>query len=1118
MGRRTGIESLEERALLSATPLGHTSSVLESYSATEAGQDVVAVSVESTNAVVDVIDVSSAVSEQVASSEGYDIDYDLLESGNVRVLGQTGVQKVSTMTYCEVTDSIYIELWEKAISRWEEVIAEGVEDVVYPYAVDGQEGLVVDDLYLYFGFSDSFSSSSSLGSALNAGYYRDGGSGIAATGSLVFNANYFVANPSESIQTVFYNTALHEIGHSLGYNVTHLKALGLLESSSEAPYALDDVFTSPSTYWYYVGENGVEQYQQTYPDYFLAESTTQSAYLMETYTASGSYASHVSSILGTYYQYLNQRDGMTYAISPNFEATITNMTLGVLEDLGYTVDYDFADPIGSPSPEQLTSEAVGKSVVLNWTASAGDLSNSESGQARYQLERLDVTNQLAGGEEDWAVVATDVEGTSWIDSTVEAGHEYSYRVRACYIRSNEEVGVYRAQAGDTITWESDESKFTIYALVNNGSDMVGWTRVVSSTSNKSWTVTELSKTPEDGTTLYRVVAVGAILTETEASKISNVAISTRADDYVPEGYSADDWRALKIFLETTDENGVKNGYKIDGVAYSPDFLQNVTGSVWQKVDGVYRLTSIDWVGYGLVGDLDLTGCSEVAKVNVKNNSIAQVELDSFNVTVLNVSSNNLTTLDVSALVALESLSCADNEIETLSVSSNLNLIYLDSSETLVSELALEDVWNLSTLKCAGTALETLSLAANKELTVLSPWTDSLEYVYLPSGFAGTVSLSDSSASSYEWVADDNVLGRGSSLAFTGADVTVVATLSFEDHTQTVVFYVGQSGEKPAAPSNLTFGALENGQLTMTWIDEAIGEIGYKVYCRVNDGDWTLIDSIVSSPEVSATTGSVVARTAVGINTSNVYEYKVCAYRIASNGAEIESDPATGSYVVETGSQAPMNFVAYDYNAAAETLQLRWDATDNAEYYEVQYRRSDDGGATWLNSWTHAETLSETHRTAVYVHEESYYGFRVRAVAADGTVSDWTELVYSHVATLTKPETFVASDYNIYKQTLELAWSSVESAVSYEVQYRVSSDNGATWSLWTCAETLSESSRTARGVYASCSYEFRVRARSAAGDRSDWTLASFEYSADASVALLDAAFTQELFDEDTSSFI
>ena len=108
-----------------------------------------------------------------------------------------------------------------------------------------------------------------------------------------------------------------------------MSARSLIESVREKPWGLDDLLTSSSYFWYYVGENGVAQYRATFPANFTVVVPGDS-YPMETYTANGSFGAHPSSALGTYYLYINQRDGMNYAISPTFEATITATTLGVL--------------------------------------------------------------------------------------------------------------------------------------------------------------------------------------------------------------------------------------------------------------------------------------------------------------------------------------------------------------------------------------------------------------------------------------------------------------------------------------------------------------------------------------------------------------------------------------------------------------------------------------------------------------------------------------------------------------------------------------------------------------------------------------------------------------------
>ncbi len=788
--RRSGFERLEERALLSATPTG---SILAEYSAAEAAARAPFIVSATPIAPPEIVELPSSLATTDAAVDKYDIDYDVLESGKVRVLAQSGVVQYGSASYCAVPDEIYLELWDRAVARWEEAISVGVADEVYPYSVDDAT-VEIDDLLLYFGFSDDYySNASSLGSALNNGYYRDGGLGVAATGTILFNAKYFVANPAENVQKVFYNTALHEIAHALGYNVTHFNNLGLVDLSTETPFSLDGLFAPNSSYYYYIGENGVEQYLTSYPSDLIVEAAAQDRFLLESYTPSGTFGAHPSALLGTYYLYLNQRDGMTYAISPNFEATITPMTLGVLEDLGYTVNYDVADRLGTPTPKKPEAEAIGKTVVLNWEKSVGDQSNAASGPARYQIERL------ADGDEEWTVVATDVEETTYYDATVEAGREYSYRVRSSYVRSNEDVGVFRASAGDVISWDSDAEKFTVYALVNGGSNLVSWSRIVMSTTSSTWTVP--SSYDE---TLFHVVAVGSTLSSTDPSRITTVAVSENADEYVPDGYSVEDWNAIKRFLALVDDQGTTNGYKVAGASYSPDLLQNVPGLTWKEVDGVVRLTRIEnWSNRGLVGDLDLAGVSELSRVLVSDNALSSVNLDAPALTILNVSGNDLASLDVSKLAALESLNCSDAGLTALDVSNNSNLVFLDCGDNPIADLELGANPALATLKCDGALLATLRVDDAEALRSINPWSASLTEVYLPSGFTGTVDLSDSVATCYEWLKSGEKIGEEPTLTFDGADETVVATLTVDGALQTVYFYVGDS-EPPASNAEICF--------------------------------------------------------------------------------------------------------------------------------------------------------------------------------------------------------------------------------------------------------------------------------------------------------------------------
>ena len=1025
--------------------------------------------------------------------ENFDIDYQLMEKGIVQVLGQSGVQKISSMSYCQIPNKIYLDLWEKALSRWEEVIDSGVEDVVYPYSnIEGEE-IQIDDILLYVGFSDSFSSSSSLGSALNAGYYRDQGRGIAATGSLVFNAKYFTDAPSETVQKVFYNTALHEVAHALGYNVTHLKKLGLIEESTEIPFGLDSIFTESSSYIYYVGANGVLQYQNEFSGEFLSISHTSEAFPMETYTASGSFGAHLSSALGTYYLYLNQRDGMTYSISPSYQATITPITLGIMQDLGFSVNYGQSDPIGSPVPLDLTTVTQGGAVLLNWTSPKNIYASSSSSTCQYQIERLDLTlqhNDSLSSQESWSVIASGVTSTSFTDVAIEPGHEYSYRVKALNLSTNVEVGVYRAQEGDLLEWDSEESNFCIYALTSKGSGLLTWTKVVSSTDQQSWTVSSLSSSPKSGSTLYRVIALGAPLESSEFSKISTIAVSTKAHSYIPSGYDKSDWNAIRGFLELKDEQGIKNGVRIQGSQYSSSNLENIPGLTWTAINGIYYVTSINWNSYGLKGKLSLSSLNYLTNLDVGNNQISSISLPTISLTSLDVSHNRLETLDLRKIYKLETCKCNDNDLSKLDLSDNSNLIYLDCSNNNIAQLDLSAVVQLSILRASHNPIERLSCASQLRINRLDIWNPLLSEVWLPAGFVGTIDVNSSSFDSYEWVRESELLTAAPSYTFDGVDVRVFLTLYSNQQAQKIAFYPGNAQERPETPTDLTFDQYENGNLTISWMDNSTNEIGYKIYCQNNSGHWQLIDTVTSSSETSQRIQYCIK----GVTLSSSLPVKICGYRLDSRGEEIESVPIFGEFLAKEATvEGPRSLQASQYDVDQKNLRLSWDSEYGAIFYEVQYRYASIGSDTWSSAWAQAEILNESSRIAHLVRENRLYEFRIRSFFADGTASAWSNCFFSSAAQLSSPSDLTAYGFSPLAQTLELSWNASESADYYEIQYRISNSQGETWFPWSVADNqCSTTSRTAQRVQLNYNYEFRVRARSNSGEFSDWSTISFSY--------------------------
>ncbi|MBR4834411.1 MAG: hypothetical protein IKU86_08815, partial [Thermoguttaceae bacterium] len=765
--RKLTFDALEERTLLTAA----------SWSAPASCDETV---------------LASEVSLAAENVDRFDVELEVLESGAARYSTQTGVRYSSSLTYCAVPDPTYLELLDRAIARWEEAISEGLPDVEVPSASEGGEtSRLIDDICVTFGFSDSYASANAgLGSAYDYAWRRDDGAGLPATGSLVFNAKYFTANPSETLQTVFYNTALHEVGHALGYNLTTLKAEGFVVSSNEAPLDLPDLF-SKGDYWVYVGENGVENWRETYPN-GLTERTPLS-FAMETSSKSGTFGTHPSSAYGTFYANIGGRDGMTYSISTSYEATITATTLGVLEDLGYSVDYDFVDAVNSPVPTSLTAEICGASVRLNWAKSTGDFSTkvASARPATYTVERRDASDENSV----WTAIATGVDGTSFVDSNCEPGASYRYRIVANDVFSAVDVGLFEASAGERFSWESDGALFQVYALIGSGSNGVSW-KSQGTTKEQFWSANSFSAAPGTGATLYRVVEVGAVIDATSPSRAISVEIPGDADDFIPNGYSETDWNALKRFLETTDSQGVKNGEKIDA-QYGAGFLDELDGVVWKAdATGVKRATAISWPSVGLIGSLDLIGLNALERLDVSGNALTDLTLDSAVLTQLNVGDNALTALDLTNAPALESLRCASNALTEIDLSQNIALIYCDVSFNDLTALDLRVATELSTLKCVGNALAALDLTSNETLGTAVLWNAKLAKVSLPRDFRGVVDLSNTQTSetadftSIHWTdATGAEFDGGFVRTFDGRSATATLATLDGSASQTVAFDV-----------------------------------------------------------------------------------------------------------------------------------------------------------------------------------------------------------------------------------------------------------------------------------------------------------------------------------------
>jgi len=146
--------------------------------------------------------------------------------------------------------------------------------------------------------------------------------------------------------------------------------------------------------------------------------------------------------------------------------------------------------------------------------------------------------------------------------------------------------------------------------------------------------------------------------------------------------------------------------------YSADFGGN-DGAVIFFGNGVYishpeNLVSLNVVGRGLTGSLDLTACPNLRE--------------------LYCDGNQLTALEVAGLASLNYLACSNNQLSALNLTGVSGLYALDCTGNHLTDLQLADCHYLSTLMCIGNQLTTLDLTGLPELYYLDCSNNRLESI------------------------------------------------------------------------------------------------------------------------------------------------------------------------------------------------------------------------------------------------------------------------------------------------------------------------------------------------------------------------------------------------------
>lgn len=207
-------------------------------------------------------------------------------------------------------------------------------------------------------------------------------------------------------------------------------------------------------------------------------------------------------------------------------------------------------------------------------------------------------------------------------------------------------------------------------------------------------------------------------------------------DGVTENLSAGtDIEKKHTYSGTSARQIIITGASIEGLKATYNEITSI------DLSGISTLTNIDISGNKISSLSTLSSNTGLVELRCRNNYLTDVSVGSFrNLKILDCSNNTLTsfvvpstirelyvegtgideTFDASSYSLLEVLNCSRNDIESLKISQNTNLIELYCSENKISSLNLTSNSKLEKLNCSNNSISSLILNSNlKEAIVTS---------------------------------------------------------------------------------------------------------------------------------------------------------------------------------------------------------------------------------------------------------------------------------------------------------------------------------------------------------------------------------------------------------------
>jgi hypothetical protein len=274
------------------------------------------------------------------------------------------------------------------------------------------------------------------------------------------------------------------------------------------------------------------------------------------------------------------------------------------------------------------------------------------------------------------------------------------------------------------------------------------------------------------------------------------------------------------------------------------------------------------------------------------------------------------------------------------------------------------------------------------------------------------------------------------------------------YTNTVTFTT-QSGICPV-PSGLNATSVTTSSATLGW-NNAAGAGSYNIQYRLNgSSSWT------------STTSSSNSKSVTALTSNSSYEFQV--QTVCTSGGNSSWSSLSSFTTLQQTCATPGGLNATSITTSSATLG--WNTVTGAGSYNIQYRAT--GSSNWLqtNSVTNSKSLTG-------LASGTPYEFQLQTSCTSGGTSSWSS---SSNFTTSLPPCAVPTGLNatsITTSSATLGWTTVNGAVNYNIQYRVSGG-----SIWT-STTASTNSKAISGLSLGTTYEFQVQTV-CNGNTSSWS--------------------------------